>query len=223
MNVIVIHGDFVSQSTKRLLKFIELGKKQNREIIRIEGGTSFSENLLKEGLFQKERLVVLEKPMQLRKSDFDWLNKNHTKIYGSLIIYYPGKLPKEFITRLPRQKKIEEFKLPASVFNFLDSLYPGNARQSLKILHNLLSSESIEFIMALTARHLRDLYLAKISPSRLQYESWRISKLKKQASFFSEQLIKKIIKELSEIDAEAKRSDVNIADSLDLLITTQLE
>jgi len=225
MNIIVLHGDHVSASLKRLEKFIDVAHERGWEIARIEptSKSSLQEILTSESLFQKERLFVLEKPTTLGKRELEWLDKKSKGIKGNLVIYHQDTLKKEFLNSLPKGIKIEEFKLPENIFDFLDSFFPGNSKKCIKILHSLLGKEPVEFVFALLAKHLRDLYLAKISPQKLWYQPWRVQKVKKQASFFKQDQLKEIISSLAGADIAAKTSQVPLTDSLDLLIATQLE
>src|SRR3990170_2603019 len=176
MNIIVLHGDHVSKSLKRLEKFIDVAHSRGWEIVRIEPADkgSLQETLTSESLFQKERLFVLEKPTTLGKKDLGWLREKTKALQGNLVIYHQDTLKKEFI-------------------------------------------------FALLARHLRDLYLAKVAPQKLWYQPWRVQKLKRQASLFKEDQLKEIIFSLAEADIVAKTSQVSLGDSLDLLIATKLE
>ena len=225
MNIIVLHGDHLSGSLKRLEKFIDVAHSRGWEIVRIEPADkgSLQETLTSESLFQKERLFVLEKPTTLGKKDLGWLREKTKALQGNLVIYHQDTLKKEFLFSLPKGIKIEEFKLPENIFDFLDSFSPGNSKKSIKILHSLLGKEPVEFIFALLARHLRDLYLAKVAPQKLWYQPWRVQKLKRQASLFKEDQLKEIIFSLAEADIAAKTSQVSLGDSLDLLIATKLE
>lgn len=225
MNIIVVHGDHIGKSLKRLEKFIDVAHERGWEIVRIDSAdkSSLQETLTSESLFQKERLFVLEKPTIFGKKELDWLREKSKNLQGNLVIYHQDTLKKDFLNSLPRGIKIEEFKLSENIFDFLDSFFPGNSKKSIKILHALLGKEPVEFVFALLARHLRDLYLAKVAPQKLWYQPWRVQKLKRQASLFKEDRLKEIISSLAQMDIAAKTSKEALGDSLDLLIATRLE
>jgi DNA polymerase III delta subunit len=215
MKIILLHGDHNLKSYQRLSVFITEAKKRGWEITR--------NSLTSTSLFAKEQLFIIDDLKKVNKRDFAWLKKNKEKLSGTLVIYHENTLPASSLKLLPKPDKIEEFKLPKLIFKFLDSFYPGNGKQCLKLLHQVIKTEAPEFVLALLARHLRDLYLVKTDIESLFYPSWRMSKLKKQAKHFSENKLKQIIKKLSQADVEAKTSAANLLDSLDFIIVTELE
>ncbi len=225
MKTILLHGDYTQASYERLQKFIKVAKKRGWEIQRINSNKSLSlpEALTSAALFASNRLFVLEDVRSIKKQELEWLAKKSVKIEGNLVIYHGGFLPQTILKSLPKDTKIEEFKLPRLIFAFLDSFFPKNSKKALKILHQVSEKEPVEFIFALLARHLRDLYWVKVDVEGLNYPSWRISKLKKQAKFFSESLLKEMISDLAEADIKAKTSKASLKDSLDFLIITKLE
>ncbi len=225
MKTILLHGDYTQASYERLQKFIKVAKKRGWEIQRINSNKSLSppEALTSAALFASNRLFVLEDVRSIKKQELEWLAKKSVKIEGNLVIYHGGFLPQTILKSLPKDTKIEEFKLPRLIFAFLDSFFPKNNKKALNLFHQVSEKEPVEFIFALLSRHLRDLYWVKVDAEGLNYPSWRISKLKKQAKFFSESLLKEVILDLAEADIKAKTSKASLKDSLDFLIITKLE
>lgn len=139
------------------------------------------------------------------------------------IIYFDKPLNKTDLNKIPKDAKIEEYKLPKLIFTFLESFYPKNYKKCLELLHSLTRDNPPEFILALLSKQLRDIYWIKKDPKTLSYPFWRIAKLKLQASYFSESLLREIISDFSNIDVESKTSKANLIDSLDLLIIQKLQ
>lgn len=205
--------------------YIDKAKENEWDIV-IMGDNSklnFSEALSSDTLFAKGKLIVCEDIALLTKTNLNWLKKNTDRFEGNFVVYSDNKLSESMIKSLEPVKKIEEYKLPRNIFNFLDSFYPGNAETSLSILHELISAEAPEFIFFLLGRHLRDLYWAQVSPSNIPYVSWRVDKLERQAGKFKDDGIKEMINDLAKIDMDVKTSKANLTDSLDLIIATKLE
>jgi len=226
MKTILLHGDHTQASYERLQKFIRMAKKRDWEIQQIDSNKSLSlpEILTSTALFSSNRLFILEDISALKKQELDWLAQKSAEIEGNLIIYHQGVLPRTFLKSLPKEIKIEEFKLPKLIFNFLDSFFPRNSRRTLKLFHQVLEKEPVEFVFALLARHLRDLYWLKVDPKKGPgYSRWRLSKLRKQAGFFPESLLKEIISEMAEADVKAKTSQGDLREFVDFLIMTKLE
>ncbi len=124
---------------------------------------------------------------------------------------------------------IDEAEVKASpkkgtlIFKFLEAWRSGNAPGCLRLLHGVTEREPVELVVGLLGRQLRDLYWVKSGGKGLAYPDWRAGKLKKQAAGFSEKELGAMIAELAEIDVKAKRSEVEILPSLDLMIMAALE
>ena len=222
MKIIVLHGDYIAASYERLNKFIEVAKERDWEINFIEGSENLEERLTKVSLFEKETFYVLREVTKINKSSLKKLLNRLKNIPGNLVIYHEDFIPKELLAFLPQDAKIEEYKLPRLIFDFLDSFYPGNAKKTILLLHELWKNEPPEFVFALLGGRLRDLYWVKTNYS-LPYPSWRVGRLKKQAQNFSQEKLKDITAYMSEVDIKVKTSEANLAQALDLLILTLLE
>lgn len=214
MDIFVIHGEYSAKSYERLQQYLERAKKKNWEIVNID--ENFAATIRAQDLFGKTKIYILKNLKLLDK-------KLLPKLDGNLIVYSNDKLNDAAIKSLGDIKKIEEFKLPKSVFNFLDSFYPGNSDECIKLLHLIIEKEPIELVFWFLGKTLRDLYWVSVSPSDIPYPSWRVGKLENQASRFSTDLLKELIEDLAEIDIKAKTSQGELLDSLDLLILQKLQ
>ena len=225
MNILVIHGDNIEKSYERLKMLIDEAKKKGFAIERVSTNDylSLSERLVSRGLFEEKKLIIAENINSLKKTDLNFLKKKVSKLSVDLIIYHQGIIPRTFLTSLPKGYKEESFEIPKYIWKFLDSFYPGNSVSSLKLLHELVKSEPVEFILYLLAKQLKDLYIVNKESTALTYQGWRISKLKSQASKFTIGKIKEIIIDLSGADIKSKTSKGNLIDSLDFIISTKLE
>lgn len=224
MKIIILHGDDTVKSYARLQKFVDVARERSWEVAYLDDSSqSFEESLSANSLFGGERFFILKDIKKLGKKETTWLNKKYADLSGNLIIYHEGILNVTFIKSLPKESKIEEFKLPVLLWNFLDGLIPGSAEKSIKTLHKIIEKQPIEFVFSLIAKQFRDLYWTKIGANSTQIPGWKLSKLKTSASKFSEEKLKEIIELLSEIDIKVKTSRTNLIDELDLLILKHLE
>jgi hypothetical protein len=212
MKIIVLHGDDSVKSYARLMKFVETAKKRNWEIITNEFPNTPS-------LFGIERLIIYRDFTLLTAKDI----KNFDKFDGTFVIYHDGVLPQTFIKLMPKDFRMEKFEMPRILFTFLESFYPGNSNRALKLLHDLTKTEAIELIFFMLARHLKDLYWVSVDPKTPQYPSWRLSKLKSQASKFTIENLQLIVGKLADIDIKVKTSKVDLLTELDLLIVKLLK
>jgi len=212
MKIIILHGDDSIKSFARLSKFIDSAKSRGWEIITDEFPNTPS-------LFGNDRLIIYRDYKLLSKNDIN----NFSKFDGTLVIYHEGIIPQAFLKSLPKDTKIEEFKLPVLLWNFLDGLYPGNSIRSIKEFHKIIERDAPEMIFTLITKLFRDLYWVKIDSSALSYQGWRIQKLKSQSSKFTIDQLKYLIEKLSETDIKVKTSKADLVSELDLLIIKQLE
>ena len=211
MKIIILHGDNIQKSYKRLSIFIKEAKSRNWEV------TDYNlDSISNQSLFSAERFYILKDYKILAKKEVTRLEKYD----GNLIIYHDGNIPALFIKSLPKDTKVEKFELPRLVFKFAESFYPKNANNCIKLLHELSSNEPIELTFFWLQRHLRDLFWVKVG--KPNYPDWRINKLKSQSNKFSLELLKEIIDNLSKIDIKVKTSKASLKDSLDLLIVKKL-
>ena len=206
MKLIILHGDYIIKAYERLSKFISEAKKRGWEISDYDNKTVYNQSL-----FAKERFVVSRDYRTLNKRDISKLNKYP----GTLVIYNEGNIPQAFLKTLDNPK-IEEFKLPKIIWNFLDHV-------SIKLFHEVVKTEPVEFVFSLLAKRFRDLYWVKVSPDNLPYQNWQISKLKRQSEIYTTSRVVQIINELAEIDIKVKTSKANLISSLDFLIIKHLE
>jgi DNA polymerase III delta subunit len=224
MNIIVLHGDDERKLYDRLSKFVETAKGRSWEVAYLDDRSqSIQEQLSSPSLFGGERFFIIRDVTRLGKKELEWINKNLGSLSGNLIIYHEGYIPQAIIKGLPENIKVEDFKLPVILWNFLDNLCPGNSEKSIKQLHQIIEKQAPEFVFTLVAKLFRDLFWVKTDEKSLPYPSWRVGKLKAQASKFSIDNIKLIINKLSEIDIKVKTSKADLTSELDLLVIKQLE
>lgn len=224
MKTIVLHGDDERRLYERLAKFIETARSRSWEVAYLDDPSiSIQEQLCSSSLFGNERFFITRDIARLGKKELEWLNKKSKDVSGNLIIYHEGYISQAILKSLPKDTKIEEFKLPVILWNFLDGLYPGNSSKSIKLFHQLIEKEAPEFIFTLMAKLFRDLYLAKTDTASLPYPNWRVGKLKAQSVKFSIDKLKYLINKLAEIDINVKTSKSDLTNELDLLIIKLLE
>lgn len=224
MKIIILHGDDTGKSYARLKKFIDVARSRSWEVAYMdESDQGLEEILSSPSLFGNERFFILKNVKRLGKKESAWLNKKYTRLSGNLIVYNEGTLNASALKSFPKETKIEEFKLPVLLWNFLDNLIPGRGDFSVKTLHKILEKSPVEFVFSIIARHLKDLYWMKADAASAGFPFWKINKLRSQAAKFSENDLKTLIDKLSEIDYRVKTSKTDLASELDLLLLKHLE
>lgn len=223
MKIIILHGDDSIKSYERLRKFIDTANIRKWDVRKIEENSLLAESLSSTSLFQKENLFIFDKPETLTKKELLWLKNKSESLSGTLVLYRDDIVGKRLISSLPEDTRVEEFKLPKIIFQFLDSFYPGNAKHCLELLHEVIVYEPIEFVFALLVKQVRNLFWVKVSPQGLPFPTWQVDRLKSQTSRFGNGQLENIISELSKIDIDVKTSKADLLSSLDLLIITKLQ
>lgn len=223
MKIFILHGDDTIKSYERLKKFIETAQARSWEVAYLDDSDrSLRENLSSTSLFGAERFFILRDFRMLGKKDQEWLKKQSTEMPGNLIIYHEGTLNQTFLKSLPNSK-VEEFKLPKLIWNFLEHMIPGNSKIALKEFNKIIEKDAPELIFSLIAKQFRDLYWVKVDAASTGFPSWKIGKLKSQSSKFTDEKLREIINNLAEIDIDVKTGKGELISSLDLLILKQLE
>lgn len=224
MKIIVLHGEDTLKSYERLKKFIQAAKDRSWEVSYLdESSQRFQDDLSASSLFGAERFFILQDVRKIGKDEISWLNKRNAELSGNLIIYSEGNLNQTFLKSLPKEVKIEEFKLPKLIWNFLDHIYPGNSKKVLQEFHKVIEKDPPEFVFSLIAKLFRDLYWIKVDSRSIPYPSWRVAKLKVQSSKFKVENLIAMIGELSDIDVRVKTGKADLVSSLDLFMIKQLE
>lgn len=223
MKSYILHGDDRVASRKRLNEIILEAKSRGWDVTHLDGSTISRGELLtsarSQGLLASNHLVVIEN-----------LLSSNSKAAGALgelgnvspfVIWEKGKIDGRKLRKLQETFKVELFKIPQTVFTFLDSLAPGNARASLRLLHRV-SAEERERLLYLAGFRIRQLILAKEDPKALTLPGWQKGKLASQAKRWDAVKLRRLHSQLLELDRQNKRSQLpeNLSASLDLLVAS---
>lgn len=224
MKVILLHGNDTDKLQTRLNKFIDSALKRGWHLDRLSEDTDkIGEKVKSVSLFGEQNLFLLESPQKVTKNRLKFLKKQKEKLDGTMVVYSENILPKTLIKELPKIDKEEKYELPVLIWKFLDSFYPGNSKECLKLFHQLLRKEPAEKLVALLSSHLRDLAIVKKDKETLSYPSWRISKLTKQAGKYKDGQLENVVRKLAAADVASKTGGGNLDQLLDLIILTRLE
>ncbi len=117
----------------------------------------------------------------------------------------------------------------AVIFDLTDYLGSKNAKSALETLHNLeYNKEPVQKILMLVYNHFKKLYYTKICErlnkdisSSLELkpnQKFLVSKYKKQANYFSENMLRSILQELTDLDANYKIGLIDIDIGLESIL-----
>lgn len=223
MKSVILHGDDNVASRKRLNELILEAKGNGWDITRLDGNSVTRDEILvsgrSQGLLAANQLIVIENLFSSNSRVVDALAEL-AKYEGVVLLVWEGKkIDGRKLRKFEKNFKIEPFNIPAVVFNFLDSIVPGNARASLKLLRKA-SREEAEFLLFMLAARIRQLIWIKENPQSLKLPDWQKRKLARQAKAWQTNKLYQFHSKLLELDRMNKRSLLpeNLFSSLDLLI-----
>lgn len=223
----ILHGDNIVASRKVLNQYISQAKAKDKEIARFNGRklslNELQQALESKALFGTERLIVIENllsssPSRTRSSLISYLKKN----FFENLILWEGKEVK----RLTGFKKteIQVFKVPPTIFQFLDSLTPGEGKNSLSLLHACLKQGSAEVIFYMFARQIRFLIMAADlgKEGLVGLHPFQQEKIARQAEKFTLSQLLSLHRKLLRIDWQQKtgQASMPLSSQLDLLIAS---
>lgn len=223
MKAKILHGENQVQSRKALSEVVRQAKKDGLEVTRLSGEDLDKEKLLtavrSQALFGGDHLVVVEDFFATFKSASKTLKE--IPLDGAQLVFWESKpLSKSSVSGLDRNFEILEFRIPVSVFKFLDSLAPNNVHIALKLLQQAVKDDSADFILLMIARQVRLLIWAKLDPKTLKVAPWQRSRIIEQAKKWDKDKLLSFHTELLNLDRANKRSRLpeDLSASLDLLV-----
>lgn len=207
----LIHGDQPEASRSKLVELKAAAKtKEIREVDarRIEPALLI-QALESSSLFGGDLLVVIEGFIGSAKKREKAFVATLTKILEAskqtdIVLYEEKEVDKTTIAKLGSGTEVFLYKTPVILFQFLDSLRPGNAKTSLGLFTQTVAHEAAEVIFVLMVRRVRQLIqLADtVTPEGLQ--GWQASRLTSQARHFTMEQLVAMHKDLLEIDIAIK-------------------
>lgn len=126
---------------------------------------------------------------------------------------------------LLKNATVKLFKIPATIFAFLDALKPHNGKQLMQLFHTTLQDKDAEFVLVMLQRQVRILLaiyevsenviseVARIAP-------WQKGKLEKQAKLFTTEELLALHEKLFYLELNMKTGGLTmpLADSIDMLL-----
>jgi len=208
--MIIIHGDDTANSRQFLNQQIDIFKKQNLEIVRLEADSlspaTLEQNLNSQSLFGSDKAIVIFSFFKLNSSkNKDALKQILIKNQTKEIILYEEKQTNANSLKIFDKAQIKLFKPNPIIFKFLESLRPNNQNQIISYFKQLEEAgEPPELIFAMLVRQIRLLLTAKDAPEKLKLAPWQKQRLISQATNFSLSKIISLHTQLYEIDKSIK-------------------
>lgn len=224
----LLHGENVTESRERLNDLIENFRKEVKEVVRLTGEKitpgEIKQALEAHSLFGGERLVIIEgllgsPPSNRQEKIIETILQGES---GFPLILWEGKEIKgTLLGKFKQDFQIEIFKIPATVFKFLDSLSPEKKQQVIFWLHQIGQKEP-EIIFYLLCQRIRQLILAKDLGKRgLEgFQDWQQARLLNQEAKFKLGQLLEFYHQLLETDYQQKtgRASLSLFSTLELLL-----
>jgi hypothetical protein len=217
--ITIIHGQNIVASREFLLGLIDKNRQGGKKIIRLEKNDQTVENASQilggTDLFGAQNTLLLEnylklKALQKANTFQEFLNKSNSEI----IIWEEDQRSPSALALFPTAK-VFEFKLPPTVFKFLDGLRPGSPKNNVALHRQALAGSAAEMIFSLLARRFVDL---SFPPAKAA--DWQKARLNAQARLFPKEKLTKAISDLLTIDLTQKTSSspLSLSHELELFL-----
>lgn len=227
--VTILHGDDIISSRKKLSEL--KSRLSGYDIFQFDGQKTTITDIIQvfesQSLFGDKKLIILEQFLETKDKSLIASVLNHLKKdrRWEVIFWEPKEIKKELLPLFPKEATIVFSKQEQLMFQFLDSIRPGNTRSTLLLLHQLIKREPEDRVFYMLVRQFRLLLGlslgAKISEvTRLA--PWQRQKLLSQARFFSQERLKKLYGELFAIEKKIKTGGnaLPLSASLDLFLAS---
>jgi DNA polymerase III delta subunit len=167
------------------------------------------------GLFGETKYLFIEQLLTKRKKSADlpeilnYLEKNGTE---HTIILWEGKELERGSLMLLKTATVRIFKLPQSLFQFLDTLAPGNGKILIKLFRQTIETSETEMVFFMLIRQIRILLALNGAQSQTseaideakKLAPWQKSKLEKQANLFKPDQLLTLYDKLFQIELGQK-------------------
>lgn len=222
----LIHGDDVSKSRADFLK----RKESFTDLSILDGNdldiTILTQHLSTGGFFAENNTLFIENLFQRKKDEEAEVFATLLKTYADAqdIFLWEGKeIGKKLSTNLGKHTPVL-FKVPQTIFSFLDALKPGNTKLLLILYHQALQGSEPEMVFFMLIRQFRLLLAIKVDAQideAKKLAPWQKGKLMKQAGGFSEDQLLTLYEKLYVIECGMKTGGnvLSLSDTIDIFLT----
>lgn len=224
--IVVFHGDDQAKSREEYLT----QKKKSKNPVELRGDkvslTDIAQAVEGNSLFFEIKEIFIENLLSVKKSVdtsqiISYLKENGNKF--DFYVWEPVEITKASLSKLGAPT-VRLFKLPQSLFVFLDQIKPGN-KNLVNLFHDAIKNSSPEIVFYMMIRQFRLLvYFASSSTSQIEevrrLAPWQEGKLRKQAAVFDKEKLFKCYKKLAEIDHTIKtgKTPFDLIQSIDIFL-----
>jgi len=225
MKSTIIHGENQPVSRKKFIELIKEAKKGNLDIIRVDWKKNSEKDLrtlsMSQSLLSLGVCVAVENFFTGNKKAQEIIDELDLK--NTIFLFWEDKqLTPATQKKLQSKFLILDFPIPQTIFNFLNSVTPKNAKNMIKLFEEARKTNPDEMLLVMLARHVRLLYWAKIEPTTMSMPDWMKKRFIAQARDFNKDQLLNLHGQLLDLDRKAKKSQLpeNLGSSLEVLLAT---
>lgn len=226
--MIILYGDNILASRKRLNELIDQAKSKGWDIAKFDGVlatlSQLRETTESKNLFGNRCLPIIERFFSSLSSKRKTEISEYLKTENPQAIIWEDKTIDGRSLVPYKNAKTEIFKIPPTLFKFLDNLKPNNPQNNLLSLRQALNQNAPEMIIWWLERHFRQLIMAaELSGGEmLHLPVWKKGLLLSQAKKIGYSSLRYGYEELLKIEREEKTgfSCLPLSSRLDLLMTS---
>lgn len=226
--ITIIHGDDTATSRKVLTDI----RLKTPEVLSAEGEsltvTDLAQMVQGGGLFVTQKTIIIENLYAKKKATKEFaaiLELLQAKTQEYDIYIWEGKELDKKSLSLFKHAVIKTYKLPQTLFIFLDSIKPNQGKHLVTLHHKVLQTTEEEMVFLLLVRQVR-LLLALKEKSDEQIDEvkrlalWQLNKIQKQASLFTIEELVNLHTRLYALDKAHKTGELvlSLTVALDILL-----
>ncbi len=188
----LLHGDDIATSRNRLIQLKKLftGSEQ-----RVLDGKSLDETTLTQAvsshsLFGNETLVIIENLFGRLGKKVKLIDKLAKILVtesanSEIILWEDREIGLTVSKSLGAKAKIEVYKLPVVLWQFLDTLTPKKTKYLLNLYEKAVTTNAPELLFALLVKRIRQLIMLNGGIKPVDLQSWQAARLTTQAQNFT--------------------------------------
>lgn len=206
----ILHGENNLASSKKLVEIAQQQTNLGNKVISLDSNNLKLENLRQElqpaDLFGNSNFICLSGLLSgtKKKSQEKIIQFLKTQNYQNLLLYETKSIHASTLKQF-KGAVVENFKIEVDIFRFLEKVDPRQKENLITSFQDLLVKKTEpEFIFAMLVRQIRQLIIAKTTPSHLKAPPFAINKLKQQASYFTLNKLLDMHADLYHIDLSIK-------------------
>ncbi|HVF69225.1 MAG TPA: hypothetical protein VNA13_01525 [Xanthomonadales bacterium] len=215
----IIHGTDIASSRKYFLNL----KQNEKDALVINGQTVTLTDLVQafEGgeLFTDSKSYFIEQLLSKRKksSELTQIIKyvQNNAVENNIFLWEEVELTKATLNSF-KNPIIRIFKLPQTLFQFLESIKPGNGKELVHLFHETIKTADVEMVYFMMVRQVRLLlgltdFVNDPIDEVKRMAPWQKQRLQNQVDFFEINELKRLYSKLFEIEKGMKTGSLSIS------------